>query len=565
MLRKILLFLCLFSLGIANIQEAQKPKTETQTQLTPKFTISQDITLNYLKSQPAGISRDFYIWLFLQQDISAKEAKEAYNLATRKNAKLFGLYFKKGDNKILSRKTICQRMSIDKLLKEDAKCIALALTTKNAESLDKKTLKRISNSIQSHNAKLAQNLQILASKSPFDTLIAKNAKTFAEFYFAVSQGYRNRLNFKIPQETLIKLLNERDSQFSRALHNMILNPQLKTFNASLTEVAPESILNALDAELSFYFGLNAMHFNKKTKALAYFLHSKNLAKYSFNKNRANFWAFLASNNTQYLQELSQSKNVDIYTLASLEMTKEEPKFNIVYDVQTQDTRATWNIKDPFEWQRIHDSFKSSKTKDKNLAQQFLLKTNNADTKAHYIFLAREKGKEYFLMPYKETFSQFSNDKQALLYALARQESLFIPTAISTSYALGIMQLMPFNVKAIAKELNQENEIGYLDMFDPAVNVPYAEYFTRPLIKEFNHPLFISYAYNGGPGFTRRLLAKNYLFKKNNPLDPWYSMEMIPYEESRVYGKKVLANYVIYQKELGHTLSILDLLNQTLIY
>jgi len=169
------------------------------------------------------------------------------------------------------------------------------------------------------------------------------------------------------------------------------------------------------------------------------------------------------------------------------------------------------------------------------------------------------------MPYKETFSQFSNDKQALLYALARQESLFIPTAISTSYALGIMQLMPFNVKAIAKELNQENEISYLDMFDPAVNVPYAEYFTRPLIKEFNHPLFISYAYNGGPGFTRRLLAKNYLFKKNNPLDPWYSMEMIPYEESRVYGKKVLANYVIYQKELGHALSILDLLNQTLIY
>ena len=147
MLRKILLFLCLFSLGIANIQEAQKPKTETQTQLTPKFTISQDITLNYLKSQPAGISRDFYIWLFLQQDISAKEAKEAYNLATRKNAKLFGLYFKKGDNKTLSRKTICQRMSIDKLLKEDAKCIALALTTKNAESLDKKTLKRISNSV----------------------------------------------------------------------------------------------------------------------------------------------------------------------------------------------------------------------------------------------------------------------------------------------------------------------------------------------------------------------------------------------------------------------------------
>ena len=125
--------------------------------------------------------------------------------------------------------------------------------------------------------------------------------------------------------------------------------------------------------------------------------------------------------------------------------------------------------------------------------------------------------------------------------------------------------MPFNVKAIAKELKQEQEVSYLDMFNPAINVPYAEYFTRPLIKEFNHPLFIAYAYNGGPGFTRRLLAKNYLFKKSNPLDPWYSMEMIPYEESRIYGKKVLANYVIYQRKLGKETNLLDLLHDTLVY
>ena len=94
---------------------------------------------------------------------------------------------------------------------------------------------------------------------------------------------------------------------------------------------------------------------------------------------------------------------------------------------------------------------------------------------------------------------------------------------------------------------------------------YAEYFTRPLIKEFKHPLFVSYAYNGGPGFTRRLLAKNQLFKKSNPLDPWYSMEMIPYEETRKYGKKVLANYIIYQKSFGKDIKLLNSLQQTLLY
>ncbi|MDE5592284.1 MAG: transglycosylase SLT domain-containing protein, partial [Helicobacter sp.] len=133
------------------------------------------------------------------------------------------------------------------------------------------------------------------------------------------------------------------------------------------------------------------------------------------------------------------------------------------------------------------------------------------------------------------------------------------TAISTSYALGLMQLMPFNVKAISKTLGESDKIDYQDMFDPAINVPYAEYFTRPLIKEFKHPLFVFYAYNAGPGFTRRLLGQKYLFRNENPLDPWYSMEMIPYEEARTYGKKVLVNYVIYQQGFGKDIKLLDLI------
>ncbi len=157
------------------------------------------------------------------------------------------------------------------------------------------------------------------------------------------------------------------------------------------------------------------------------------------------------------------------------------------------------------------------------------------------------------LPYKA-----SKNIRYLFDAQARYNVL-----LSLRYLLSL--ITADDVKAIAKELKEEDKVGYFDMFDPAVNVPYAEYFTRPLVREFNHPLFIAYAYNGGPGFTRRLLGKNHLFKKNNPLDPWFSMEMIPYEESRVYGKKVLANYVIYQKKFGKEIKMLDLLQQSLVY
>ncbi len=560
-MRKFLLFLCCGIALCVNVLCAENVKKPPHK--TTNIPIGQEITLNYLKSQPAGISRDFYIWLFLQQNISAKEAKEAYNLATRKNAQLFGLYYKKGDNKTLSRKTICQRMRTETLLKEDPKCIALALTTKRAESFDRETLKRLSTNVKPYNQKLSKDLQILASKDPFKTLITQDARTFAGFYFAISQSYRERLNFKIPQETFVRFINEHNKNFERALRHIIITPALERFNHSLAKMDPKEILKSIDAEVSFYLGLNAMRFGEKQKALEYFLHSKETSKHSFNRNRATFWAFLASNDGQYLESLSNSRVVDVYTLASLEMTNKEPKFNIAYDVQTHKKKAHWDIKNPFEWVKIRDSFKA--TKDKEVSKQLLLSVNNENTKPHYVWLNREAGVEYFLMPYQEVFATFSNDKKALLYALGRQESLFIPTAISTSYALGVMQLMPFNVRAIAKELNQENKVSYLDMFDPNINISYAEYFTRPLEREFSHPLFIAYAYNGGPGFTRRLLSKNYLFQKSNALDPWYSLEMIPYEESRVYGKKVIANYVIYQKKLGKNISLLELLNQTLMH
>ncbi|WP_297810503.1 lytic transglycosylase domain-containing protein [uncultured Helicobacter sp.] len=550
-----------------NVNKKDSKTKATQTKkISTAPTLNQKITLDYLKKQPAGISRDFYIWLFLQQDINPKEAKEAYDLAIRKNAKLFGLYFKKGSNKTLSRKTICQRMSLDKLLKEDTKCIALALTTKKAESLDKKILKKLSHNVQPHNQKLARNLQILASKDPFSHLITQDAKSFGDFYFAISQNYRNHLNFAISKETLARLLKERNETFNRALKSMIMNTNLGNFNRSLTTLNLEEVLNILDAESSFYLGLNAMRYQKNGQALKFFVHSKEKAKHTFNRNRATFWAYLASQDKKYLQILSDSKIVDIYVLASLEIIEAKPKFNLVYDISTQQKNANWNFKNPFEWEHIRNSFKKLKGKEaQSRKQQLLAKVDSEETKAHYIWLARQKDTEYFLMPYKEVFSRFPQDKQALLYALARQESLFIPTAISTSYALGLMQLMPFNVKAIAKELKEEDRVGYFDMFDPAVNVPYAEYFTRPLLREFNHPLFVAYAYNGGPGFTRRLLGKNHLFKKNNSLDPWYSMEMIPYEESRVYGKKVLANYFIYQNKLGNKVKMLDLLQQSLVY
>ena len=126
--------------------------------------------------------------------------------------------------------------------------------------------------------------------------------------------------------------------------------------------------------------------------------------------------------------------------------------------------------------------------------------------------------------------------------------LAVISAISFSSAQGMMQIMPFLSKDIAKELGQNYNI--YDQFNPKKNIEFGSYHLDKLNKQFdNNPLFVAYAYNGGAGYTRTQLKKG-LFKEKNKFEPFLSMEMISYNETKDYGKKVLTNYYIYNNYLN---------------
>ncbi len=122
--------------------------------------------------------------------------------------------------------------------------------------------------------------------------------------------------------------------------------------------------------------------------------------------------------------------------------------------------------------------------------------------------------------------------------------------------MGVMQIMPFLSKSIAKERKEIYNIN--DQLKPEVNIVYANHHLNFLENKLKHPLFISYAYNGGIGFTKNIVIKRYF--KNKKYDPYLSLEMLPYNETRKYGKKVLANYYIYANYLGEKVTINDLFN-----
>ena len=169
------------------------------------------------------------------------------------------------------------------------------------------------------------------------------------------------------------------------------------------------------------------------------------------------------------------------------------------------------------------------------------------------------------MPYVDLVRWRDDTQKAMSLAIARQESHFVPALVSRSYALGMMQIMPFNLEPFAKKLGVKQKITLEDLFKPEVAYTFGTMFLDELNDEFKHPLFVAYAYNGGPGFWRRTLEKKQLFLKNRKYEPWLSLELIANEEPRFYGMKVLANYIIYQELLGYKVQIEPLLKQTLRY
>ena len=165
-------------------------------------------------------------------------------------------------------------------------------------------------------------------------------------------------------------------------------------------------------------------------------------------------------------------------------------------------------------------------------------------------------KAYFPMPYRDIMRKLPKKRQALIYAIARQESRFVPAAVSRSFALGMMQFMPFLIDHVAKQKGEK--IDYDAIFNPKKAIEYANYHLDYLSKHLYHPLFIAYAYNAGIGFTKKYLRNPKHFRKG-PYEPYMSMETMENAQAREYGKKVLANYVIYLNKLGIPTRIFSLM------
>ena len=137
---------------------------------------------------------------------------------------------------------------------------------------------------------------------------------------------------------------------------------------------------------------------------------------------------------------------------------------------------------------------------------------------------------------------------ALAHALIRQESGFIPDAISRAGARGLMQLMPATAKRTAKTFGLPYDKARLTS-DPIYNMTIGQAHFTELLDQFAGSYVLSLAgYNAGAHRVRRWI-KEYGDPRQGTIDPIDWIELIPFYETRDYVQRVLENLQVYRWRL----------------
>lgn len=524
----------------------------------------EHITLKFLESKPQGVVRDFYIWQFISNEkTSIKEATKAYGLVFNKTPRIQKAMQDKGIATEMPKDIFCKNLSFDELKTQDAQCISYGLKLSSVPTISDVDAKMIIQKVSKDYPDLSTQIKILRSKDILKAIFETSAKNFGTIFNGLTYTQKLKIfDHSISTKKLQKLGNENSPVFNKMMHNIILDPKFELFKKALLKAD----ITTSDTNTFFLLGINELLAKKEQKALVYFERSQKAAIDPFMRDRALFWRYLVSGNKLLLEELSQSDFVDIFSIYANQKLGSTPKYNIVSDFKDISPKnPDFNITDPFEWQILKDNIFA--ISDDKQYEKILEYFKYEKTLPHLVYFLNRLNKykiNYFIRPYEDSVDWKDDNEKAMAYAIARQESHLLPALISRSYALGIMQIMPFNVLPFAKDMNVK-DISLIDMFIPQVSLRFGNYYLNHLKEEFVHPLFVSYAYNGGPGFLRRLLEKKQLFLKGRKYEPWLSMELVPYEESRFYGMKVVANYIIYEELLGHKIDLEEFLKQTIIY
>ncbi len=135
---------------------------------------------------------------------------------------------------------------------------------------------------------------------------------------------------------------------------------------------------------------------------------------------------------------------------------------------------------------------------------------------------------------------------AWAFAVIRQESAFTSDARSHAGAMGLMQLLPRTARRMARTMRVPMRNRYA-LLNTNTNIKLGVGYLKKVIDRYDgHPVLATAAYNAGGRHVKRWMPEENAI----PSDLW--IELVPFEETRKYMKRVLTYTVIYEQRLGRS-------------
>jgi soluble lytic murein transglycosylase len=125
----------------------------------------------------------------------------------------------------------------------------------------------------------------------------------------------------------------------------------------------------------------------------------------------------------------------------------------------------------------------------------------------------------------------------------REESSYYPRAVSRTGARGLMQLQPSTARPMVEVRGLPFGGGEV-LDDPGSNIDLGTAFLADLLKEFKDPRLAVAAYNAGPARVRAW------WKARRTSDLEAFVEQIPFDETRLYVKRVMLSWDEYRRVYG---------------
>ena len=153
-------------------------------------------------------------------------------------------------------------------------------------------------------------------------------------------------------------------------------------------------------------------------------------------------------------------------------------------------------------------------------------------------------KKVYPIKYQEYVYKYSQEYEQdpmMIFAIIKAESNFNPSVVSTSKAIGLMQLMDSTAKEIANKMDIQYEED-VSLYNPELNIQLGVKYFSNLMKEYkdNYLLALT-AYNAGIGNLNTWIEKGIINKDGT------NIEDIPFKETNSYVRKIVRDYEIYKE------------------